>query len=91
MARRLAVLLLLLALGCLLGILLLLLGSGDTRGPPGFKVSGTVRGRREVLGCRGPEEPPWVPRCMAFPVCGITGAGQTLASEDPQRHGRRRS
>ncbi|KAJ7409958.1 Ectonucleoside triphosphate diphosphohydrolase 2 [Pitangus sulphuratus] len=37
MARRLAALLLLLALGCLLGILLLLLGSGDTRGPPGFK------------------------------------------------------
>ncbi|XP_062361409.1 ectonucleoside triphosphate diphosphohydrolase 2 isoform X2 [Cinclus cinclus] len=37
MARRLAVLLLLLAFGCLLGILLLLLGSGDTRGPPGFK------------------------------------------------------
>ncbi|XP_066188704.1 ectonucleoside triphosphate diphosphohydrolase 2 isoform X2 [Sylvia atricapilla] len=37
MARRLAALLLLLALGCLLGILLLLLGSGDARGPPGFK------------------------------------------------------
>ncbi|XP_072792839.1 ectonucleoside triphosphate diphosphohydrolase 2 isoform X2 [Taeniopygia guttata] len=37
MARRLAALLLLLALGCLLGILVLLLGSGDTRGPPGFK------------------------------------------------------
>ncbi|RMB93586.1 hypothetical protein DUI87_30285 [Hirundo rustica rustica] len=37
MARRLAALLLLLALGCLLGILLLLLGSGDTRGPPSFK------------------------------------------------------
>ncbi|XP_066057663.1 ectonucleoside triphosphate diphosphohydrolase 2 isoform X2 [Chamaea fasciata] len=37
MARRLAALLLLLALGCLLGILLLLLGSGDTRGPPGLK------------------------------------------------------
>ncbi|XP_064249666.1 ectonucleoside triphosphate diphosphohydrolase 2 isoform X2 [Passer domesticus] len=37
MARRLAALLLLLALGCLLGVLLLLLGSGDTRGPPGFK------------------------------------------------------
>ncbi|XP_018863981.1 ectonucleoside triphosphate diphosphohydrolase 2 isoform X2 [Parus major] len=37
MARRLAALLLLLALGCLLGILLLLLGSRDTRGPPGFK------------------------------------------------------
>lgn len=61
MARRLAALLLLLALGCLLGILLLLLGSGDTRGPPGFKVSGAVRrhrarsggGHREVLGCWG--------------------------------------
>ncbi|XP_049689233.1 ectonucleoside triphosphate diphosphohydrolase 2 isoform X3 [Accipiter gentilis] len=37
MARRVAVILLLLALGCLLGILLLCLGSGDTRGPPGFK------------------------------------------------------
>ncbi|XP_074967891.1 ectonucleoside triphosphate diphosphohydrolase 2 [Phalacrocorax aristotelis] len=37
MARRVAAVLLLLALGCLLGILLLCLGSGDTRGPPGFK------------------------------------------------------
>ncbi|KAM9594940.1 ectonucleoside triphosphate diphosphohydrolase 2 isoform 2-T2 [Morphnus guianensis] len=37
MARRVAAILLLLALGCLLGILLLCLGSGDTRGPPGFK------------------------------------------------------
>lgn len=55
MARRLAALLLLLALGCLLGILVLLLGSGDARGPPGFKVSGAARsggGQREVPGCR---------------------------------------
>ncbi|XP_025929148.1 ectonucleoside triphosphate diphosphohydrolase 2 [Apteryx rowi] len=37
MARRVAAVLLLLALGCLLGILLLCLGSGDLRGPPGFK------------------------------------------------------
>ncbi|GAB0198302.1 ectonucleoside triphosphate diphosphohydrolase 2 [Grus japonensis] len=37
MARRVAAVLLLLALACLLGILLLCLGSGDTRGPPGFK------------------------------------------------------
>ncbi|XP_054030415.1 ectonucleoside triphosphate diphosphohydrolase 2 [Dryobates pubescens] len=37
MARRVAAVLLLLALGCLLGILLLCFGSGDTRGPPGFK------------------------------------------------------
>ncbi|XP_015734209.1 ectonucleoside triphosphate diphosphohydrolase 2 [Coturnix japonica] len=37
MVRRAAAVLLLLALGCLLGILLLCLGSGDTRGPPSFK------------------------------------------------------
>ncbi|XP_068770587.1 ectonucleoside triphosphate diphosphohydrolase 2 isoform X1 [Struthio camelus] len=37
MARRVAAVLLLLALGSLLGILLLCLGSGDMRGPPGFK------------------------------------------------------
>ncbi|OXB80610.1 UNVERIFIED_CONTAM: hypothetical protein H355_005539 [Colinus virginianus] len=37
MARRAAAVLLLLALGCLLGILLLCLGSGDTRGAPSFK------------------------------------------------------
>ncbi|XP_068020348.1 ectonucleoside triphosphate diphosphohydrolase 2 isoform X2 [Melanerpes formicivorus] len=37
MARRVAAVLLLLALACLLGILLLCFGSGDTRGPPGFK------------------------------------------------------
>lgn len=76
MARRLAALLLLLALGCLLGILLLLLGSGDTRGPPGFKVSGRRRapgaGRRRnrrvlgggaAVGTAG----------AGFPVCGIAG------------------
>lgn len=79
MARRLAALLLLLALGCLLGILLLLLGSGDTRDPPGFKVRGAARGHqersggghREVQGCQGLGEPPWAPRCVAFPVCGL--------------------
>lgn len=43
MARRAAAVLLLLALGCLLGILLLCLGSGDARGPPSFKVSGGDR------------------------------------------------
>ncbi|XP_062446583.1 ectonucleoside triphosphate diphosphohydrolase 2 isoform X2 [Rhea pennata] len=37
MARRVAAVLLLLALGCLLGILLLCLGSGDMRGRPSFK------------------------------------------------------
>ncbi|KAM6243979.1 ectonucleoside triphosphate diphosphohydrolase 2 [Porphyrio hochstetteri] len=37
MARRVAAVLLLLALGCLVGILLLCLGSGDTQGPPVFK------------------------------------------------------
>lgn len=51
MARRAAAVLLLLALGCLLGILLLCLGSGDARGPPSFKVSGgdraAGRGSRE--------------------------------------------
>lgn len=56
MARRVAAVLLLLALGCLLGILLLCLGSGDTRGPPGFKVSGAGtgdNGHRRDLGCWG--------------------------------------
>lgn len=92
MARRVAAVLLLLALGCLLGILLLCLGSGDTRGPPGFKVSraGTERGpgmgeRR----CRGLGQPQRAPDVRmrgtgAAPAAsGVPSAGRG----DPQAAG----
>lgn len=79
MARRVAAVLLLLALGCLLGILLLCLGSGDTRGPPGFKVSGAGTGgtghggdgdsgHGGYLGYRRLREPRWAPRAAGCPV-----------------------
>ena len=71
MARRAAAVLLLLALGCLLGILLLCLGSGDARGPPSFKVSGgdraAGRGSRERPESRAaPAGGGAAPRCGAL-------------------------
>lgn len=94
MARRVAAVLLLLALGCLLGILLLCLGSGDTRGPPGFKVSGAGTGgtghggdgdsgHRGYLGYRRLREPRWAPRAAGCPV-----RERLRHPGDPQRHGK---